>query len=174
MEEIMIMVRFDSLWSVWFWIAHVVSWSLLGHFPMAVPYDMVTVANRAGDETSPAAVHCQAMIDAAVWRIVTIFRRIGPLVTGSWFFILSVIGTLGFGFKQELALAVLTILGPMTLVYVFAIHTAFRIDATGARGAEARGLLRRQRLISQIIGLFAIINAAALAVIQVVSRMSTF
>lgn len=174
MDELFILMRFDSLWSIWFWFAHVVCWSLVGHFPLGVPYDMVTLANRENNEASEAAIKCDAMVDASVWRMVTLFRRYGVWITLIWFFLLSILISLGVWFDMELAEAVVTILGPMTLVYATSVHTAFRIERTGARGAEARGLLRRQRLISQFIGFFAISITAALAIYYVVSRFSMF
>ncbi len=174
MDEILIMVRFDSFWSVWFWLAHVVCWSLVGHFPLSVPFDMVTAANRADNEDGPEAMHCQALIDAAVWRITNVVRRNGALVILIWCFVLSGIATLGFWFNLELSRALMTILGPMTLIYAYAIYIAFKIEASGARGPDARKYLRHQRLMSQIIGMFGVISAATLAVFQVVSRMSTF
>lgn len=174
LEELKVLMEFESFWSIWFWIIHAVVWSLISHFPMSVPFDMIVQANRAEDENSEESRQCEAWINAAVFRIVSVFRRFGTAVVAIWFFMLSVIATLGIWFWVHIALALLTILGPATLIYIYIVKSAFDIDRLKPTGQELRNAVRKQRLVGQAIGLFGIISAATLALIIVLERISLF
>ena len=67
----------DSFWTLWFWIAHVVTWSMASHFAMGVPYDMVVEANREKDEDGPWSRATEALILAQSFRFASMARRFG-------------------------------------------------------------------------------------------------
>lgn len=164
MDELRHLMYFGSFWSLWFWIAQVITWSLTSHFTMGVPFDMILQANRENDETGAHARHCEALILAQVFRIVTIFRSFGAAIVGVWSFLIACLATLGIAFDSEFSLALLTILGPLTAVYALSARRAFALDAAGVRGPQLRLAIKRQRFVNQLIGLLAIASAAALAV----------
>lgn len=164
MHSLMQYMDLDSFWSIWFWFAHAVVWSLISHFPMSVPFDMIIQANRADDETAPVSIHCEAMIRAGVFRIVSLFEKHGYLIVGAWCFVLSVLGTLAIWFRVELALATMTFFGPITIIYSFVIWSAYRMHNGDLTGPALRNAVKRQRLFAQGVGLLAIIMSGAIAV----------
>lgn len=174
MEELRLLLDFSSFWTIWFWIAHVVTWSLASHYTLSVPFDMIIRANRAEDESGDWARHCEATILAALFRIVTMFNRFGTIIVAIWFFLLSVLATFAFWFDQEFSAALFTILGPLTLLYGISVWRAFKLDAAGLRGQELRDAVRRQRLINQGIGLLGIIFASVMAIFEILKTISPF
>ncbi|MSU89951.1 hypothetical protein GE300_10055 [Rhodobacteraceae bacterium 2CG4] len=161
----------DSFWTLWFWIAHVVAWSMASHFAMGVPYDMIVEANRETAEDGPWARATEAMILAQAFRFTAMARRFGVAAAAAVAFLLSMLVTLGLHTDIEFARAVATILGPLTLIYVLTVRTAFRIEQTHARGAALRRMIRTQRLQNQMIGLMAIAIAVAVAVWEVMRNI---
>ncbi len=162
------LMNFDSFWSLWFWIFHVVTWSLTSHFTMGVPYDLVVRANREEDEDGPYQRAAENLINAQIFRFTALWRRYGLLITGNSAFLISVLVTLGTLGQLEFARALLTILGPLTLVYILTIRKALKLERWDLSGASLRRAIWRQRLINQLVGLLAIIMAVILAVYQAV------
>jgi len=161
-----------SFWSVWYWIAHAVIWSLASHFALGVPHDMVQQANREEDETGPWSRAAEAVMQAQIFRFTAIFDRYGEVMTGVGAFLLSVVATMGFYVGVELSKAIFCILAPLTLIYAFSIRTALRVRARRLSGADLRGAISRQRLVNQAIGFAAIILTVVLAVTQQLSRIT--
>lgn len=172
MDELRLLMSFESFWSIWFWIFHAVVWSLISHFPMSVPFDLIVRANRAEDENSDEARHCEAWINAAVFRIVDVFSRFGTVIVAIWFFLITIVATLGVWFWIELPLALLTFLGPTTLIYGYIVKSAFDIDEQKPKGQDLRNAVRKQRLFAQAFGLLGIVSAATLALVIVLERIS--
>ena len=171
LRELMHLVSF---WTIWFWVTHAVAWSLASHFTLGVPYDMVVQANREKDDEGPWSRHCEALILAQVYRFMTYYRRAGVLLAGVSAFILAALLTIAIQVDLELAWAAFSIMGPLTLIYIFSIRAAARMEAQELRGQPLRDALRRQRFWNQIIGLLGIVMAVALAIWQTVKTMSLF
>lgn len=159
-------MNFDSFWTLWFWITHAVAWSLASHFAMGVPHDTIVEANRENTEDGPWAQAAEAMILAQVFRFTTMARRYGALLTGFSAFLLSALLTLGILADLEFARALCTLLIPLTLIYALTIRTAERIDARAPRGRALRDVVRRQRLVNQLVGLLGLASAIMIAVWQ--------
>lgn len=155
---------FDSFWTLWFWIAHVIAWSLVSHFTLGVPYDLVQEAYREKDPHGPYAEATEAIILAQIFRFTAVYRRYGVVLVGFSAFLLTMLATLGLLAGSEFALAVLSILGPLTLVYALTVRAAFRMEARALRGAALRHALSVQRRINQAVGVFAVVLTAAAAI----------
>ncbi|NNU80734.1 hypothetical protein HMH01_09825 [Halovulum dunhuangense] len=162
---------FGSFWTVWFWICHVATWSVLSHFALGVPFDMILEVNREKSEDGPWARATEALILAQVFRYTALGRRYGVVLTGVTAFLVTVLLTFSVMEQMELARALATILLPMTVIYATSLQTAFRIERRGLRGADLRGAVRFQRLVNQLIGLLAIMAAVALAIWEQVRLM---
>ena len=160
-------MNFSSFWTIWFWIAHVVAWSMASHFTMGVPFDMIVQANREKDEGGPWAQATDMLARAQVFRITFFSDRYGTYLTALAAFILSTLVTLGFVFESELARAILSIMGPLTLIYALSIRQAEKARARDLSGVALRRLVTRQRFINQAIGVLAVFCAVALAVWEV-------
>jgi len=161
----------DSFWTLWFWIAHVVAWSMASHFAMGVPFDMIVEANREKSEDGPWVRATEALILAQAFRFTSMARRFGVAAAAAIAFLLSMLLTLGIHTDIEFARAVATILAPLSLIYVLTIRTAFRIESSGARGAALRRMVRGLRLQNQLVGLLAITCAVAVAIWEVMRDM---
>jgi len=162
------LMNFDSFWSFWFWILHVVTWSMASHFTMGVPYDLVIQANREEAEDGPYQHAAEAMINAQIFRFTAMWRRHALLLTGFSAFLISMLATLGTLGRLEFARALLTILGPLTLLYVLTIRKALKMERWALTGAPLRRAIWRQRFVNQLVGLLAIIMAVILAIYQAV------
>lgn len=167
-------MNLDSVWTLWFWITHVIAWSMASHFALGVPYDMVLEAQRKRDGHEDWEQASEAMILAQVFRFVSYSRRFGPSVVGVSMFIVSALLTLATMADMEFARALLTLFGPLILIYIFTIRTALRIDAAQDRGEALFRRLKIQRLINQFIGLIAIASAVMLAIFEAVDDLTVF
>ena len=162
------LMSFDSFWSLWFWIVHVVAWSMASHFTMGVPYDLVVEANREKTEDGPYQRAAEALINAQIFRFAEMWRRYSLLVTGFSAFLISMLATLGTLGRLEFARALLTIILPLTLLYSLTIRKALKLERLQLSGLALRKAIRRQRLINQLVGLMGVILAVILAVYQAV------
>lgn len=157
----------DSFWTLWFWVAHVVTWSMASHFAMGVPYDMVVEANREKSEDGPWARATEAIILAQSFRFTSMARRFGTALAASVAFLITVLLTLGIRSDVEFARAVATILVPLTLIYILTVRMAFRIENHDLKGPALRIMIRNLRLQNQLIGVLAICAAVGVAVWEI-------
>ncbi|MEO0912515.1 MAG: hypothetical protein AAFY59_05935 [Pseudomonadota bacterium] len=164
MDQLREIMNLDSLWTLWFWIMHVMAWSLTSHFVLGVPFDAVLQANREKEDFGPWARHTDAMIRASVFRVVTYFRRIGTLLVGVWSFLIGSLLTFAILFENEFCMAVLTLFLPLTAIYAVSIRWALWIDEAALDPAELRQVLRRLRFWVQLFGVVGIMLAGANAV----------
>ncbi len=167
-------MNFDSFWTLWFWITHVVAWSMASHFTMGVPYDMVIEANREKVEDGPYARATEALIQAQVFRFATLGRKYGVLLTGFSAFLLTTLITLGTLGDLEFARALLTLLAPLTFIYVLTVRAAIKVQRTGARDTDLRAVIKRQRIINQLIGLLGVSLAVVAAMYEALSNLASF
>ncbi|QHQ34675.1 hypothetical protein [Algicella marina] len=158
-------MNLESLWTLWFWIVHVVAWSMTSHFVLGVPFDAVLQANREKEEFGPWARHTDAMLRASIFRIVTYFRRSGAWIVGVWSFVLASLFTFALLWDNEFSIALLTVFLPLTAIYTITIRWALWIDANEFDPAELRLIVRKLRFWIQLFGVLAIIVAAACAIL---------
>lgn len=157
-------LNLDSFWTLWFWIAHVITWSLAAHFTMGVPFDMILEANREKVEDGPWTRSTEAIISAQIFRYSEIFTKYGIVLTAASMFLLSIVVTLGTYGNLEIARAIATLLVPLTLIYAITIRLALRLRAAPLSGQALRDRIRRQRLYNQLFGLLGVSMAVAVAV----------
>ncbi len=174
MEDLRRIMELDSLWTLWFWITHVAAWSITSHFTLGVPFDMVVQANREKNENGPWTLHCDAMIRASVFRIVTVFSRFGLAIVAIWSFILGSVLTFAVWYDNEFALALLTLFVPLTAIYTLSALRAFKMDRADLTPEDRRKALRGLRFWIQIIGILAIFGAAAAAIYTYIKDVVPF
>ena len=168
METVRELMNFSSFWTIWFWIAHIVAWSMASHFALGGPFDMIMEANREKDDDGPWSRATENLILAQVFRFHSMGRKYGTALTAISAFILSVLATMCFYPQMEFARALLTILGPLTLIYFLSIRTVDRIEAEQPRGRALRDAVRRQRFWNQVVGLLAVLMATVAAIAEFV------
>ncbi len=147
-----------SFTSIWYWIVVAVVWSSTAHWTLGVPYDAVTRARRS--EGGAAQEDLETLVRVNCNRIVHIMDVSGAWVVGFAFFLLSILGLLGFWYKIEIAQAVFLIVAPLTLVALISVRNARNIRARGTYGNALRVHLARQRFFNQVIGLISIFITA--------------
>lgn len=164
MDEIREIMNLESLWTLWFWIMHVIAWSMTSHFVLGVPFDVIVQANREKDEAGPWTFHADAMIRASVFRVVSYFRKMGTVIVGVWSFLIGSLLTFAILFQNEFCMAALTFMLPLTAIYAVSIRWALWIDGTELGPTELRQAVRRLRFWVQLFGVIAVILAGAIAV----------
>ncbi|MEO0388213.1 MAG: hypothetical protein AAF281_11895 [Pseudomonadota bacterium] len=164
MDDLRRLMDFDSLWTLWFWITHVMAWSLTSHFTMGVPFDMVVQANREQNKNGPWTTHCDAMIRASIFRLNAVFDRFGTAIVATWSFLIASLATSGVFFQIEFALALVTLLGPLTIIFSLTTWQARRMGAADLSPAGLRDGVRRLRFWNQVCGVVGIVLAATAAV----------
>jgi len=147
-----------SFTSIWYWMAVAVFWSTTAHWTLGVPYDAVTRARRTGG--GQAQEDLEQLVRINCNRLLHIIDLSGHWVVGLSFFLLSMIGLLGFWYKLEIAQALFLMIGPWSLVAFLGVRNARRIMADGTYGAELRARLGRMRFLNQLIGMMAIFVTA--------------
>lgn len=168
------LMNFDSFWTLWFWLAHVIAWSMASHFTMGVPYDVVIEANREEGEDGPYAQAAEAMLQAQMFRFARLGERYGVGLTGAVAFLLTVLATLGILADLEFARALATIVGPLTFIYVLTILAAISWRRKGLSGAALRAVLKRQRIINQLVGLMGVLLAVIGSMYEALRNIESF
>ncbi|KCV83706.1 hypothetical protein ATO10_03060 [Actibacterium atlanticum] len=148
--EVIDMRSFSNLW---YWIALAVVWSSASHWVLGVPWDLVQRAMRKGGQ---AEADFNDITRINVNRILYIADMSGLWLIGFASFFLTSILVLGWYFWIEFCQAIFMIAFPMSLVGGLSIRTARKVDASGIQGEDLYKKLRRQRLITQVIGMISI------------------
>lgn len=152
--EVIDMRSFSNLW---YWIALAVVWSTASHWVLGVPYDMVLRARRKGGQ---AMVDLEDMVRINTNRILLIGSVAGLWMIAITSAVLTILGTLGFGYRVEFAQAVFLIGFPMSFVGLLSISTASRIHEEASKGDLLCRRLTRHRFWTQLIGMAAIFVTA--------------
>lgn len=154
-------IDLKSFWSVWYWIFSVVTWSMLSHWTLGVPFDMLIRAERKG---GVFAEHCDALIEINMARLIYYFDLGGVYMAGFVGFILSALATLGFMLRVEIFLAIFVLAFPTMIITAFGVRFAYIARDAGWQGAQLRQKLRWRRTWNQVIGMIATVFASAIAV----------
>ena len=151
------MIDMRSFSNLWYWMVLAVMWSMLSHYVLGVPFDMVTRARRRGG---------QAMADVEDLARIQINRQLYILqVSGLWLVaansaLLTVLGVIGFVYSVQFAQALFLLILPAGIVGALGLRRAVRIQAEGLRGEALCKALARQRFMIQVIGVISIFITA--------------
>lgn len=151
------LIDMRSFSNLWYWIALAVMWSTASHWVLGVPYDMVVRAKRMGGQ---AETDMETMVRINVGRILYITGVSGLWLLGIAFFVLTMLGLLGWWYWIEFAQAVFLLVFPMVLVGGLSVHTAHGIAKSGDNGEALRKRLGLHRFWTQAIGMLAIFVTA--------------
>lgn len=137
-----------------------VSWSMMCHWTLGVPFDGLVDAQRKGGEHSKT-VDELAAINA---RRTTYFaEKSGVIVLACVSFFLAMLGMFGFIYGYELAQAFFVMIVPLMIVQTLNVRLAFKVRALSLEGEALQRALLRRRFWNQVIGLSSIIVAAGAA-----------
>ena len=159
----LIAISFKSFSSVWFWIMIGVSWSVMCHWTLGVPYDALMRADQKGGDYANEA---ERLAKLNIARIARTFQKGGTIVTALACFFLAIIATFGFFYDYELAQAIFVLLAPLTLVSAINVRLAMRLDRDAVTGEALRDALVSRRFWNQVIGLTSIIFSVLVAFVS--------
>ena len=171
-QSIFELIDMRSFSNLWFWIALAVTWSSVSHRVLGVPWDMATRARKAARRRGPDDPETDAerdfedMVRIATGRILFIAEQSGTLLTGFLGFVLTTLCLLGFVYRNEFAQALFLLGLPLSLVGLLSVGSA-RVIRDRALSGEALFLrMYRHRMITQVIGTFAIFATAMWGMLQ--------
>lgn len=146
---------FDSLW---YWVLHVVVWTLACYRTLGVPHDMLLRARR--DPTVAERVELLAGLSAE--RIAGIHDVAGVPLAAAAGFVLATLAALGFLTGLEGAQAAFMLLAPLAAIIYSKLRLALFLRGR-ARPPWLVVMLSRRRFWHQTIAVAAMLATAALA-----------
>lgn len=148
--------RYESFFSVWYWVLTVTVWVLVCQRTLGVPHDMVLRAGRRPE----VAARVDALARIGAERIAGIGETLGMPLAAAAGFGLAALAVLGFHTGIEAAKASFLLLFPLGIVAVGAVRLARHVRGAGLTGAPLQRALGRRRSANQVIAILAIIAAA--------------
>ena len=158
--EVIDMRSFSNLW---FWIALAVMWSTASHWVIGVPWDMVLRARRKGGQLQ---TDVEDLARIYVNRLLYIGRVSGTAVAVLVAGFLSGLWVLGFWYGMQFAQAVFLMAMPMSVIGLWSLRTAHRIEAGENQGEALYRRLRAHRRVVQGIGMVSILITAMWGMFQ--------
>lgn len=148
-----------SFQSIWYWVLHVVVWTLACYRTLGVPHDMLVRARR--NPEIAAKVDMLARLSSE--RIGGIQDAFGVPIAAAIGFLLAGFAALGFSTGIEAAQAAFALLLPFVIVSYSKLRLAMAVRRRGIEGTELVLALARRRVWHQFIAIFAMLAAAAVS-----------
>lgn len=145
--------------SLWYWVLHLVVWTMACYRTLGVPLDMLLRARRE----PVAAERVDLLARLTVARIVGIYDRAGPAIAAVSGFLLACLAGFGFGSGIEAAQAAFAIALPFAGIAYSKLRLALFLSRRRISGPRLVLMLARRRMWHQMIALLAILGAAAVA-----------
>ncbi len=143
--------------NVWYWLAVAVTWSMVSHWILGVPFDMIYRARRHGGE---AAADLEVLVAVNVRRLMNITDVAGLWLMGFAAFVLSALALMGFWYGFELAQGVFCLGLPLTLVALMNIRMSRQFAQKLPKGEALPAALFRMRFWIQVIAMISIFITA--------------
>ncbi|MEL6841208.1 MAG: hypothetical protein AAFP85_18130 [Pseudomonadota bacterium] len=156
-ETILAILQLDTFSNIWYWLAVAVTWAVVSHWVLGVPFDMIIRARRRSSE---ALDDLEAIVDLHVRRFIMIDDMAGTPIVGLFAFVLTVLAIAGFYYEVEFAQGVFLIGFPLCIVGAVCQHACrkYQRDPPGRENLVAE--LMRLRIIIQVIAMIAIFVTA--------------
>lgn len=151
--------RYESFFSVWYWVLTVTVWVIVCQRTLGVPHDMVLRADRL----PRVAERVDLLARIGAERLAGIGTSFGAPLAAACGFGLAGLGGLGYLYGVEAAKASFVLLAPLAAVGLGGFELARDVVDQGLTGAALRRRLSRRRAINQGIAILAILTAAITA-----------
>ena len=144
-----------AFFSVWYWLLTAVFWSMATFFTHGVPWDLLRRALRHGGEEAEI---CDRYARACLIRIDAGVARWGAVSGALAGFVLAAMAVMGLVARSELALGLLMMLGPASLLFALQCAEARRLvpHLPQIDPQQLLELLLRRRASNRLWGMFAI------------------
>lgn len=152
---------------MWFWITLAVFWSMVSHYVVGVPFDLIQKTQRRNEPQAWADLEALSRVNAR--RLSFIGSSAGLIVAGVAGFVLTALFLLGFVYRIELCQALFLLAFPFCVVSLLAQRTAKEILAKEPTGQDLVQGLKRHRLFTQLIGIVSIFVTAFWGIWQTMS-----
>ena len=149
----------SSFQSIWYWVLHILVWTLVTHRTLGVPYDMLLRARRLPEVT--AQTETLAVVQCG--RIVAVYQRLGIPIALLGGFLLAGLAVVGFLNGVELAQAAFLLLFPLAVIAYSTLATALMITERRFRGDVLVRILSRRHFWHQVVAVTALFAALAVA-----------
>lgn len=157
------LVDVRSFASLWYWLMLAVLWSVMAHWVMGVPFDMVWRARKGGPE---AMADLETMVRISIARH-TVFRGTsGAIILGVVACVLTMLALLGFFYRIEVCQAVFLLLFPLIFVIWLRMALIGRVTGQGLTGDALCRRLSLHRIAVQAIGIVAIVATSLWGTLQ--------
>jgi len=166
LETIYLVIDTHSFSSMWFWIVLAVFWSVMSHYVMGVPFDLVQRAARQGGQ---AMTDLEDLARINANRLLQFGGAAGEILTAVAATLLSLLGLLGFVYGVELCQALFLLALPFTIINFFAQRTARLVKERDQYDQALVRRLRRHRIVTQAIGVVSIFVTAFWGIFQTMS-----
>lgn len=154
-----VLFRYDSFFSVWYWVLTVVVWTLVCQRTLGVPQDMLIRAARLPE----VAARVDALARIGAERAAGLGDALGAALAAAAGFGLAALAALGFWSGVEAAKAAFLLLFPLAVVGAGTVRLARRVRHGGLAGEALRRRLARRRRVNQTIAIVAMFAAAMTA-----------
>ena len=148
-----------SFQSIWYWVLHVVVWTLACYRTLGVPHDMLLRARRLPE--IGARVDTLALLTSE--RVGGIYDALGVPIAAGLGFVLAGLFALGFGTGIEAAQAAFAIVLPLVVINYSKLRLALAVRRQGIAGPRLVLALARRRIWHQLIAVVAMLGAAGMA-----------
>ncbi len=145
--------------SIWYWVLHVVVWTLACSRTLGVPHDMLIRARRMPDVADRVDILAQVSAE----RIGGIHDSAGVPIAAATGFLLATLAALGFATGIESAQAILAILLPLAAIGYSKLRLALYLRRRRVIGPRLVLLLSRRRVWHQVISVLAMLAALSIA-----------
>jgi hypothetical protein len=148
-----------SFQSLWYWVLHVVIWTLACYRTLGVPHDMLLRARRMPD----VAERVDLLAHLACERVGGIYDALGVPLAALAGFLLAGVFALGFLTGIEAAQAAFAIMLPLTVIVYSKLRLALAVRRQRIAGPALVLALARRRVWHQFFAVVAMLGAAAVA-----------
>ncbi len=162
-DTIFEVIDLRSFSNLWYWIGLAVIWSSASYFVLGVPNDMVIRARREGGQ---ALEDLELLLHINSRRLLAIAKGVGLIGLAVFSFLITSFLVLAAWYRVEFAQAVLFLAGPSAFVAALRLSLASLIVEQNPKDEALFSLLRRHRLIVQLIGLATIFVTAMFGMYQ--------
>jgi hypothetical protein len=156
-----------SFHSIWYWVLHVVVWTMACTRTLGVPHDMLLRARRLPE----VAARVDVLARLASERIGGIYDLLGVPLAAAFGFVLASLFAFGFLSRIEVAQAGFFLLFPLGVISYSKLRLALAVRRRGISGSELVLALARRRLWHQFISILAMLAAAAAGLALHIDRL---
>ncbi|MEM7522751.1 MAG: hypothetical protein AAF360_03140 [Pseudomonadota bacterium] len=141
--------------SLWYWIFAILTWGIICNYTFGVPNELLMRARRSEEEGE--------LFERYARRNLSIFaraiRRQSIVVGAVAAFMIAVIATLALWRGQEVAMGLLVILGPLSLLWMWGGRMISRLDETRPPREELRRAFMFERRLTGAVAAVSMIGA---------------